>query len=286
MKNTVSILGCGWLGQALGQELSQKGYRVIGSCRNPQQLLRLAECGIEGTLFEIKPGRALERQAPIFQSQTLVVCLPPTIQEGSTAFFKAQIQLLAQTLSHTPIKAVLFVSSISVYPPLDKPISETDAKNPPTLAGEALLMAEQILQSASAFQTTVVRFGGLVGYDRHPFRAIQKRTKRQPDQPLNIIHQDDASQILTRIIEKNVWCETFNACAPLHPLRKQYYAKAFKLKHLPVPQFPGRSTRKAIKVISSRKVMEQLQFTFKYPNPLQMLEIPEAWSQTKIMVQL
>jgi len=286
MKNTVSILGCGWLGQALGQLLISRGYKVFGSTRTKNGLQRLNELGIEGIKLELTPeltGHDLDR---FFQCDTFVVSLPPNIRDDQTAFFDAQIQSLLKALNRSPVQQALFISSTSVYSTLDRPICEPDAKHPPTPSGNALLKAEQVIAECPAFKTTIVRFGGLAGYDRHPQRLLNRGFSRDVHQPLNIIHQDDASQILTRIIEKNVWGETFNACAPLHPLRKQYYAKAFKLKQLPMPQFPGRSTCKGIKVISSRKVMEQLQFTFKYPNPLQMLEIPEAWSQKKFIVQL
>ncbi len=279
MKNTVSILGCGWLGLALGQLLLSRGYKVFGSTRTDAGLQRLNELGIEGFKLDLTPELTGQDPGRFFQCDTLVVSLPPNICDGLTAFFDAQIQSLLEALNRSPVQQTLFISSTSVYPALDKPICEPDAKYPPTPSGKALLKAERAIAQCPAFKTTIVRFGGLVGYDRHPQRLLNRSFSRDVHQPLNIIHREDAARIMAQIIEENIWGETFNACAPLHPLRRQYYAKVFKLHQQPIPAFPARSKNQAIKVISSEKLMSKLNYRFIYSDPLCMLEIPEAWEQ-------
>ncbi len=280
MNSAVSILGCGWLGRALGQLLISRGYKVFGSTRTKESLQGLNELGIQGIKLELKPeltGQELDR---FFQCDTLVLSLPPKILESNTAFYDAQIQSILEALSHSTVKQVLFISSTSVYPALDRTIYEADAINPTSPSGKALLQAELTLNNCQTFQTTVVRFGGLVGYERHPVRLLNRGFKRDVHQPLNIIHRDDAIEIMYQIIQKDIWGETFNACAPLHPMRRQYYAKAFKLNHQPSPNFSERAKKPDIKVISSGKLMSMLNYRFIYPNPLLMLEIPEAWQLT------
>jgi nucleoside-diphosphate-sugar epimerase len=279
INSAVSILGCGWLGRALGQLLISHGYKVFGSTRTKESLQRLNELGIQGIKLDLKPELTGQELDHFFQCNTLVLSLPPKILEDNTAFYDAQIQSILEALSHSTVKQVLFISSTSVYPALDRTIYETDAINPTSPSGKALLQAEHTLNNCQVFQTTVVRFGGLVGYERHPVRLLNRGFKRDVHQPLNIIHRDDAIEIMYQIIQKNIWGETFNACAPLHPLRWQYYTKAFKLNHQPIPAFHSRSENQAIKVISSEKIMTMLNYRFIYPDPLRMLEITEAWEK-------
>ena len=45
-----------------------------------------------------------------------------------------------------------------------------------------------------------------------------------------MIHLEDCIGIIQKIIESNIWEETFNAAAPFHPIRKAYYTqKAIEL---------------------------------------------------------
>jgi NAD dependent epimerase/dehydratase family enzyme len=77
----------------------------------------------------------------------------------------------------------------------------------------------------------VVRFGGLIGEDRHPVKFLSGRKNvEQPDSPVNLIHQNDCIGILLTLIEKEIYGEVFNAVAPSHPTRKTYYTK----RHFPL----------------------------------------------------
>ncbi|MFB6305982.1 MAG: SDR family NAD(P)-dependent oxidoreductase, partial [Flavobacteriales bacterium] len=64
------------------------------------------------------------------------------------------------------------MSSTSVYPALNRTIRENDAKAPEKESGKALLNAEQLLNQETQWQTTVLRFCGLIGHNRHPGRFL------------------------------------------------------------------------------------------------------------------
>jgi NAD dependent epimerase/dehydratase family enzyme len=84
----------------------------------------------------------------------------------------------------------------------------------------------------------VVRFGGLIGEDRHPVKFLSGRKNvEQPDSPVNLIHQNDCIGILLTLIEKEIYGEVFNAVAPSHPTRKTYYTKMALSFGLPLPEF-------------------------------------------------
>jgi nucleoside-diphosphate-sugar epimerase len=161
---------------------------------------------------------------------------------------------------------VLFVSSTSVYAEDNATITEDSPVNPETESGKQLVAAERLLQSNSNFKTTIVRFGGLIGEDRHPIPFLAgKRNLENPKAPINLIHQVDCIGIIHQIIEQAVWNETFNAVAPFHPNREDYYTQKAIDFGLELPQFNLENPTFG-KTILSTKVETVLGYTFSKPN--------------------
>jgi len=52
---TISILGCGWLGLPLGEYLKQKSYKIKGSTISIEKLGLLKKKGIEPFLINLNP---------------------------------------------------------------------------------------------------------------------------------------------------------------------------------------------------------------------------------------
>ena len=49
-----------------------------------------------------------------------------------------------------------------------------------------------MLMGHPGIDTTMIRFSGLIGYDRIPIKSIKrKKLVLNPDCPLNLIHRDD-----------------------------------------------------------------------------------------------
>src|SRR5690606_15302388 len=109
---------------------------------------------------------------------------------------------------------------------------------PETDSGKAMLAAEALFSENPAFQTTVIRLGGLIGPGRHPGRFFSGK-KNVPNgmAPVNLIHLDDCIGLIEAVIEKNIWNGVFNACAPQHPSRQEFYSNAAKSAGLPLPHF-------------------------------------------------
>ena len=134
--------------------------------------------------------------------------------------------------------------------------------NPDTESGKQLLEAEKVLQNNSNFTTTVIRFGGLIGEDRHPIKFLAgKENLENPEAPINLIHQLDCIGIIEDVLEKNCFDKIFNAVAPFHPSRKVYYSKKAQELNLPLPKF-DESKPSVGKIISSEKVSTVLGYAF------------------------
>lgn len=264
---TVSILGCGWLGLPLAEFLVGKGCRVKGSTTMLSKLDVMRARGIEPFYLVIDPGLRGEGIGDFFDCGVLVVNFPPERRDDIADYHPEQIRSLISGISSSPVKKVLFVSSTSVYPNLGREVTEDETAPPAKQSGIGLLRAEKLLRASGPFVTTIVRFGGLIGYDRMPGRFLSgKKDVEGGDSPVNLIHRDDCVEILFRIIQKDLWGVTLNACADGHPPRKDYYtAQALRLG-LDPPRFKE-SGGTGYKIVNSDRLKKLLGYSFKYPDP-------------------
>lgn len=271
----ISILGCGWLGFPLAKSLVEKGFSVNGSTTSENKLSSLSSAGIIPflvSLSAVEVSDETKKSIKLFleNSEILIIDIPPKLRGGfsdtSTALsmtFVSKIKNLIPFIEKSAVKKVIFVSSTSVYADSNSEITENTQPQPETESGKQLLEAERLLLSNSTFQTTVVRFGGLIGEDRHPIYFLAGRKNiENPDAPINFIHQKDCIGIIEAIISKGIYAEIFNAVTPFHPTRKDYYTqKAIELK-LPLPEFDT-SKPSVGKLILSEKAKNILGYQFK-----------------------
>jgi len=260
----ISILGCGWLGLPLAKSLIEKGYYVNGSTTSVDKILVLKNSGI--TPFQISLGEdEIKGEIDLFlaNSEILIIDIPPKLRGDSKENFVEKIQTLVSFIEKSSIEKVLFVSSTSVYSDDNSTITEASEPRPDSENGKQLLASERLLQSNTNFKTTLVRFGGLIGDDRHPIKFLAGRKNiENPDAPINMIHQEDCIGIIEKIIQTNSWNETFNAVAPFHPYRKDYYTQKAIEWNLPLPEFNNINPSVG-KWIVSAKIKAVLDYTFK-----------------------
>ena len=129
---------------------------------------------------------------------------------------------------------------------------------------------KNLLKNLIDFETTILRFGGLIGADRNPARFLLKSAQPVANAPVNLIHQDDCIGIITTILEQNLWGEILNACCPEHPLKKDFYGKAAQISGLPVPGISDQD--EAYKIVDSSKLKRLLKYKFKYQSPMDYLD--------------
>ncbi len=265
---TVSILGCGWLGLPLAQDLA-RARRVYGSTTSAEKISAIEAVGVQAFLLHCDPevrGSA-ENVDNFFKSDILVITIP--FKRGLTDpyFYYRQIESVGRWAEKSAVQFVIMTSSTSVYPETNKVVGEDDPIVPGDIRGKVLWESEQILLNNPNFQTTVVRLAGLYGYDRQPGRFLSgQRAPGHGDAPVNLIHRDDAVGILLEILRQDVRGEIFNACSDGHPARKEFYGKLGTAS----PEFDNAGPLK-FKVVSNRKVKERLGYKFKHPQPIAAL---------------
>lgn len=255
MKENISILGCGWLGKPLAISLIKKGFFVKGSTTSEEKLGEFQEIGISP--FLICLNNLKENISAFLKSEILIVALTSKDIDG--------FRNLIAHIEKSPVKKVIFISSTSVYGNSTKMVTEESDTLPC-----ALTTIELLFKNATNFETTVIRFAGLFGYNRKPGNFFKNRRKiPNPGGFVNMIHQVDCIHLIEKVIEKNVWKEVFNGCADTHPTRREFYTKCTLDIGIEIPEFED-VTEIQQKVISNKKSIEILDFSYKYGDLLKL----------------
>ena len=271
MGKTISIIGCGWLGLPLAEHLIGKGWIVKGSTTSEGKLIQLKAIGIDPFLLDIADKNSFDPN--FFNSDYLLVNIPPSKNYREVRAYLSIIK----AIEDSGISKVIFISSTSVYPSEDQIAYEGDTES---IANDtnALLDIERAFQSAD-FETTVIRFGGLVGGVRYPgrFFTAEKEIKGA-NQPVNLIHLDDCIQIIYQVLNKDCFDEVFNGVADTHPSRKEFYSIAASLNGRDNLNFNEEDI--AFKIISNDKVKRLLKMDFIHGDLIQMLKDDSLWNRT------
>ncbi|HEY9534470.1 MAG TPA: SDR family oxidoreductase [Mucilaginibacter sp.] len=258
---TVSILGCGWYGLELAKALVNKWIKVKGSTTSTGKLELLSQQGIEPYLINLSTDELIDTE--FFDCDVLWIAIPPRARSGNGEACLQHIQKLIPQVKAGNIKQVVFISSTGVYGDHNTEVTELDAPNPDTESGRILLAAEELLKAESAFTTTIIRFGGLIGPGRDPGRFFAGKTDiPNGEAPVNLIHLTDCIGISCSVLDKQAFGHTYNAVSPSHPAKAEFYIAAAKASGLEAPQFIQEMTD--WKIVSSVNISEFLGYEFKH----------------------
>ncbi len=236
---TISILGSGWLGLPLALELL-KQYYIKLSTRSVDKLQDLETQNITPYLVDI--DNLFQTIEEFLEADILIINIPSKNIES----FKK----LAQYIEKSQIKKLIFISSTSVC---------RDDKSP-------LLSIEKIFQDMDK-KTTILRFGGLIGYGRNPANFFKNnKIVLNPQTPVNMIHRDDCIGIIKEILKQDVFDEVFNCCSPTHPTKKEFYTHCAISSSLPVPSFDTVKNKEQYTIIPVEKLLNKLNYEFIHPD--------------------
>lgn len=266
----ISILGCGWLGLPLAKALLKENITIKGSTTSGEKLSVLSSMGIDPFLIALNGSEVIGDVGRFLEaSDTLIIDIPPKLgrknsdpKVDSEKEFVAKMKALIPYIKKSSVQNLLFVSSTSVYGDAKGTITEETTPQPNTESGRQLLEAENLFQNNDTFETTILRFGGLVGEDRNPIKFLAgKQNLENPETPINFIHQEDCIGIILKIINTSSWNETYNGVSPFHPSREEYYTQKAIEFGLDLPHF-DHSKPSLEKVILGDKLKRILAYNF------------------------
>jgi nucleoside-diphosphate-sugar epimerase len=260
---SVSILGCGWLGFPLAKKLLNEGYEVKGSTTTLSKMEELKEAGIQAFNFQL-PNEELNRE--FFNSDYLVINIPPKTSKMGVNY---HAESLRSILKYIPDhQKIIYISATSVYPKVDYLISEDHELDVNAERALALIQAEELLSNQFNDRLTIIRFGGLLGYDRIPGRYYSGKNLAQHQQKVNYIHRDDAIGIIIAIMNQNKWTYILNGVAPKHPSKKEVFLKNADDFNFESPLFENTEQKLTNRIIVSTKIEHILDYSFIYPDPI------------------
>lgn len=265
----ISILGCGWLGMPLAKDLIQAGISVKGSTTRTEKLKEIAAHNIVPFLIQLNnlDDNIVSR---FLENEILIINVPPGRKNPDPNAYVNSLHNLNNRISTSTIKKVIFVSSTSVYQENNSVATEESEINEDENA-QRLFRAEEIFRNNPNVKTTLIRMSGLIGPNRHPGRFFAgKENIPNGLSPVNLIHLDDCIGIIKSIINQNYWGQTINASALSHPTKQEFYTKATKIYNGLSASF--KEENQQFKIISSDKLLCDLDYEFKHPDLMKWLE--------------
>ena len=262
-KSTWSIVGCGWLGTALLQNLI-KTYPdvqfVVSTRTNDQSQNFLQENkNIEWIHLDLNDLSTPENQASLLKlhkSSLMLYLLPPQPLEQLKTFFSS-------FSSELPI---VFTSSTSVYGKGLGSVQESDITFDLQNTNSPLLVSSENYIKSYFKHPTILRLGGLYGGKRHPIYFLQGRKEcRGGNEFIHLCSQNDAVMAYIKVLEKKIWGETFHIVSDLRIQKSIYYQQMALRLNLPPPEYLAESVEQNQTKLDNSKAKKMLGMTFNNP---------------------
>lgn len=222
----IAVIGTGWLGAPLANQLIDNGHEVWGSKRT--------KSAIEARFQEfIYPETTNESTTLISQMDCVILAFPPgrNVPSNYTENCLAVVELLSESCN------VVMLSSTGVYENTNVVVVEDDLKHDQRLEHPIVQTEFELIQRLQK-RLTIIRLAGLVGPNRFPASAMAKSGKTYAaNEPINLIHLVDAVGSIVWVIENTIWGEIINCCAENHPLKGEYYTWMANKLGIPAPLF-------------------------------------------------
>jgi nucleoside-diphosphate-sugar epimerase len=260
---SVFILGYGWLGEPLGHALSEAGYRVKGSTTRPDKAQRLRASGLDTEVFSLSMEENLAKA--LFPSlDYLIITYPPSKTQD---YADTTARLLRQVSDDT---RVIFISSTSVYPDLNRIVTEKDAFEG-QLGSEGIFKAEEKVRALKGSKATILRCGGLIGGNRIPGKYFAGQSGLNNGHLLlNLVHLDDVIGLILAILDQGAFGYTWNVVAPKTRSRRELYQHFAESYGFEPPAFSEDNQALPFKIVDSSAIRQYLSYSFQHPDLLKM----------------
>ncbi len=236
------IIGCGYLGARLAPRLIERRPTVYGTTRGGR-VAELAALGVRPLIVSVTQPVTFAALRPAIEAESLDVyyLVPPGRMGASPSPRQVVIggvAHLVKQLRHANVRRAVLASSSAVYGQTDG--RRIDADTPPEPAGDRarLLLEGERLWLNAGEPYHVIRFAGLYG----PQRVIGLRAVADgspivgnPDALLNLIHVDDAVDLLLAVMDSPSPARIELGCDGRPVARRDYYTHLAQRMGLPAP---------------------------------------------------
>ncbi|HZM03581.1 MAG TPA: SDR family oxidoreductase [Candidatus Saccharimonadales bacterium] len=273
----VLIIGCGYVGAALGTELTRLGHEVFGVTRTAEGDDALKSCGIHPFRGDVTQRATLDSlPGPFDWIVNTVSSSKGGLAEYKQAYLEGTRNLL-DWLAAAPPKKFVYTSSTSVYGQTDgSQVKESSPTEPASETSQVLVAAEKLLTDAARekkFPAVILRVAGIYGPERgHLFLQYLKDEAKiagRGERLINMIHRDDLVNCIVAALKSGRPGEIYNAVddEPVPQIHFFRWLSETLGKSMPpfVPEAEASKRGATQKKVLNRKLRMELGCPLRYP---------------------
>jgi nucleoside-diphosphate-sugar epimerase len=268
----VLIVGCGYVGKALGRQLVQRGDEVWGFRRKAAEDPELSAAGIHPVTGDLTNAADLDSLTVPFDWVVDTVSSSRGGVEAYRDVYLGGARNLVRWAESRGIRGLAYTSSTSVYGQTDGGwVDEGSPAEPAGETGRLLLETEQVFLGAARegrVPATVLRVGGIYGPGRgHLFRQFllgEARREANGGRWINMVHRDDVAGAIEAVLRRGLGGRLYNVVDDQPVRQGDFLGYLSKETGLPLPPeaTPGEATpvRKrgtTDKRVSNRRLREE-----------------------------
>lgn len=270
------IVGCGYVGLALGAELVRQGHAVWGLRRNQAGEPTLREQGIQPLFADLTRPGALVGVRPDFDWVVHSMSASDSSTEAYRATYVEATRHLLAWLAPKPPAKLVYTSSTGVYGQNDgSTVTESSPTEPAAETGRVLLEAERLLLEAARQNrcpAVILRVAGIYGPGRgywlRQFLSGEARLEGDGQRLLNMVHRDDVAGAIIAALERGEPGEIYNVADNEPVTQCEVFTWLSERLNRPLPPAAQAAPRKrgvTNKRIANERLRTELRYRFKYP---------------------
>ena len=265
---SVAIVGLGWFGLPLARDLRNLGWEVKGSKRTHEGVEEMRLWRLETYQLELTPEINADPDDlhALLAVDSLVINLPPSDYFFDANSYIQGIENLVHEALLNGVQHLIFISSTSVLPQCNGTFNEQSLVD----EHSALYQIEQMLFQFDDIDVDILRFAGLIGNERHPVYHMSGKSYKQGNSPVNLVHLEDCSRAVQILLETPSGHRLYHLVAPQYPSRADYYCTMAEKLGINPPYFEC-TNQDLQRIISGKKICDELDFVYQYPNPYLMI---------------
>jgi len=283
------IIGCGYLGKLVARKFRTQGWDVSALTRSSERAREFEAQGIKPVVGDIMQPETLQ-ELPAVDLVLYAVGFDRLAGHSMRDIYVTGLSNVLEAMQQK-FKRWIYVSSTSVYGQDEGVwVDEMSDTVPGRENGQICLEAETLLRltlapHASELQYTILRLAGIYG----PGRTLSRLEQLHQQIPLtglpyawlNLIHVDDAAEIVYLAANQQVVQPLYLVCDDEPVTRGDYYSYLAKLANAPLPVFSteatgGRRSAGTNKRCNNSLVKESLHWRPTYAN--YRLGLDDCWN--------
>ena len=207
---TFTILGAGWLGSKLAENL-KNNYNLKVSVRNEDKLLDFDSLGYTTYILNEYDFSFLDE---LLATNYLFINFPPSKFDDYLGF----LEKIYNHKNIENIEKIIFISSTSIYPNNEGFFDENSIIKTPS--NKIVFDAEKLVLNKTHI---IFRASGLFGNDRIAGRRLSNKIVNFPKTKINFVHRNDVIGATIFSIDNNL-NGIFNLSSKQHPTKEELYS--------------------------------------------------------------